>query len=147
MTMKPFPRLFVPRPPPKTSATPELERIEHACRPVDHVKPPPRIVATRPPGVSPKPPEAPAAERVTPAFVTGVKRPPAPALAGERQTGGLGKVTTAAAAAKAYPPAVTIRYDARGRPTLSADEIPKWLVLSSQGPQIVTRLASMTHRR
>jgi hypothetical protein len=90
-TMKPFPRLLVPRPPPKTSAS--SDPVMHACRPVDHVKPPPRIVTQMAPGVAPKRPEPPAPvveHRVTPAFVTGVKRPAA-APAGDSQTGGMGK--------------------------------------------------------
>ena len=112
MTMKKgFPRLLVPRPDPskprpayKPQPAVAPEAVQHACRPVDHVKPPPRIVPTATDGRMPERPGAPEpAEKPVlprPAFLTRGK--PVPTPASERQTGALGRVTPPPA-----PPAVT----------------------------------------
>jgi hypothetical protein len=85
MTTKGFPRLphtkpavAGARPPEKPVSAPEpVERIMHACRPQDHVKPPPRIVSApstsfgqtlqRPDLVAPPAPPPP--PRTLPAFM------------------------------------------------------------------------------
>lgn len=114
MTMKGFPRLLVPRPPAgvrpgeKPSGyvkPPEPEAVMHACRPVEHVKPPPRIVPTSSgPPVRPVPPPPPEIKK--PAFLT--RGTAAEKTADERQTEGLGNVST--------PPARhTVTFPARPR--------------------------------
>jgi hypothetical protein len=80
----------------------------------------PKLTIPRPPQNTPPKPGARDSEKPL-----GFK-PPAAAPAGERSTGGIGRVASHLYAPRAKAPAapVVIRYDEYGRPTLSPDEIP-----------------------
>lgn len=136
--MRGFPRLQVPLPKSKPAAGSEqpdkppapVEAVMHDCRPVDHVKPPPRRVPIMTTGQVPQRPEnptlpPPVSDRPRPSFLRPL-RGSAAAPAQHVSSGVVGEVTThpPAVTVRAPAPPVVIRYDKHGRPTLSPEDIP-----------------------
>jgi hypothetical protein len=79
----------------------------------------PRLMVPRPPQNTPPEPGARDPEKPL-----GFIKPQAAAPAGERSTGGIGRVTSHLHVPRPKPPEVVIRYDKYGQPTLSPEEIP-----------------------